>query len=123
MAKLLYRILFTIRYFYKAIIFQKNILTQHSELSHVNVNQRSALLILVPTAIPRRKQRDQVRGTWMKECNLLPFCACIFLTGRSTDETQNHAIRAEAEKHRDIIQSDIIDHYNNLTLKTMYLIQ
>ena len=93
-----------------------------SELSHVNEHSK-ALLILVPTSIPARARRDQVRRTWMSECNSLPFCACLFLTGQSTEEAENMAIRAEAERSRDIIQSDIIDSYNNLTLKTMYSVQ
>ena len=87
------------------------------------MNKNNALLILVPTAIPHREKRDQVRRTWMKECNSLPFCASVFLTGQSTSETENTAIRQEAEKRRDIIQTEIFDHYNNLTLKTMYSIQ
>ena len=94
-----------------------------AELYDIDDSNKNGLLILVPTAIAHLDRRNQVRQTWMHECNSLPFCACIFLTGLSKHEAENEIISTEAEKYKDIIQTAIIDHYNNLTLKTMFSIK
>ena len=45
------------------------------------------------------------------------------MVGNSKDEKEDTDIHLESNNHRDILQVDIVDHYHNLTLKSMLILQ
>ena len=82
-----------------------------------------SMLVLVQTSITHFDVRQEIRRTWKQDCDMVPFCACFFVAGRSRHETDNIRLRGEAVRHKDIVQMELVDAYHNLTLKTMFSIQ
>ncbi|XP_028271096.1 beta-1,3-galactosyltransferase 2-like [Parambassis ranga] len=79
------------------------------------------LVLMVPVAPHNVVARDAIRQTWGKE-NLVQGEAVItlFLLGISgTADVEK--LKQENEQHHDLIQSDFIDTYLNLTIKTMVI--
>ena len=81
------------------------------------------MMILVQSKITNSAVRKRIRETWKHECEASHFCSCIFVTGRSHKSKPNERLKEEAEKFQDIVQVDIEEAYNNLTLKTIFSIQ
>ena len=81
------------------------------------------MMILVQTSVDHLNVRESIRKTWKKDCDLVPFCACVFVTGTDRKESANIALAKEAKEHHDIVQMGVMEAYNNLTLKTMFSIQ
>ena len=82
-----------------------------------------SVLLAVITAAERTEQRKVIRETWCGRCNSLSNCYCIFVLGMPESFQENQDLVKEAEKERDILQFDMLDSYNNLTLKTMHSIR
>lgn len=58
--------------------------------------------------------RQTIRETWAR--GAVDVCVA-FCLGRPTDGGPRWL--RESERHGDVVQVDLVDHYNNLTLKTM----
>ncbi|XP_029298119.1 beta-1,3-galactosyltransferase 2-like [Cottoperca gobio] len=91
--------------------------------------QESPFLVLViPVAPNNREARDTIRNTWGKETTVLgQVVSRYFLLGLSKEEegteTLKEQVLQESQRHHDILQSDFLDSYNNLTIKTMVMFE
>lgn len=80
------------------------------------------IVFLVPVAPHQDAQREAVRKTWgAPGVDTLT----IFFLGTPEDSTQRsetqNKLEIESKKHGDIIQIDFIDSYQNLTIKTLMM--
>ncbi|XP_034738838.1 beta-1,3-galactosyltransferase 2-like isoform X2 [Etheostoma cragini] len=83
---------------------------------------------MIPVAPYNREARDVIRNTWGKETTVLGrVVSHFFLLGLSKEEdgteTIKEQVQQESQKHHDILQSDFLDSYNNLTIKTMVMFE
>ncbi|XP_054454142.1 beta-1,3-galactosyltransferase 2-like [Anoplopoma fimbria] len=86
------------------------------------------LVLMIPVAPHNSKARDMIRNTWGKETTVLGrVVSRYFLLGLTHDEggagTIKEQVIQESQRHHDIIQSDFLDSYNNLTIKTMVMFE
>lgn len=89
--------------------------------------QKPFLVLMVPVAPHNRIHRDIVRRTWGGESPVLDkVVSLFFLLGRhagdGAQQLQEQVLR-ESEEHQDLIQSDFLDCYKNLTIKTMVMLE
>ena len=78
------------------------------------------MLFLVKTAPRNFERRSTIRETWGKEGKLSDVMVrTVFLLGKSEKDIFQARLDEEDAKYGDIVQSNFIDTYNNLTLKTM----
>ncbi|XP_030227171.1 beta-1,3-galactosyltransferase 1 [Gadus morhua] len=88
-------------------------------------DQRPLLLALVPVAPGDRTSRDVVRRTWgakQQEGSARdPLLLTVFYVGVSSEPGVQGALVAESGDHGDIIQMDFVDSYQNLTIKTLMI--
>lgn len=86
-------------------------------------NDKPFLVLLVPVAPNNREARDAVRATWGSEKMVMDKVVSLFFLlgqpGHEGREELQQKIFQESEEHHDIIQSDFLDSYKNLTIKTM----
>ena len=56
---------------------------------------------------------------------MMPNCNCIFVLGRQVNRLaeMDESLRQEAAREKDILQIDMKEHYNNLTIKTIHMIK
>ncbi|XP_062281281.1 beta-1,3-galactosyltransferase 2-like [Scomber scombrus] len=87
--------------------------------------ERPFLVLMIPVAPHNRKARDAIRNTWGKETKVLgQVISHYFLLGRSTEaDGSEEQVLQESQKHHDILQSDFLDSYRNLTIKTMVMFE
>ncbi|KAJ3588739.1 hypothetical protein NHX12_009593 [Muraenolepis orangiensis] len=83
------------------------------------------LVLIVPVAPANWKARDAVRKTWGSETRVQgELVQTVFLLGLPSSGNivvqQEHVLK-ENLQHHDLIQSDFIDSYHNLTIKTMVI--
>ena len=83
----------------------------------------SSLLVAVTSAVHHQAMRSQIRSTWGRECLCLLNCHYVFIMGRSHSQEENLKVRQESLEHKDVLQVDFMDSYNNLTLKTLHSIR
>ncbi|KAM9719540.1 beta-1,3-galactosyltransferase 2-like [Menidia menidia] len=81
------------------------------------------LVLLVTTEARQVEARNAIRQTWGNE-SVAPALRLVrlFLLGKKDGELgrlQQSVLEAESQRHRDIIQQDFLDSYNNLTAKTL----
>ncbi|XP_032366797.1 beta-1,3-galactosyltransferase 2 isoform X2 [Etheostoma spectabile] len=86
------------------------------------------LVLMIPVAPHNREARDVIRNTWGKETTVLGrVVSHYFLLGLSKEEDGTETIKEqvlqESQTHHDILQSDFLDSYNNLTIKTMVMFE
>uniref|UniRef100_A0A8D3EE36 Hexosyltransferase n=1 Tax=Scophthalmus maximus TaxID=52904 RepID=A0A8D3EE36_SCOMX len=86
------------------------------------------LVLMIPVAPHNREARDAIRSTWGKETAVLGHVIShYFLLGQSTEgdasEVLERHLLQESRTHQDILQSDFMDSYNNLTIKTMVMFE
>ncbi|KAF7223646.1 UDP-GalNAc:beta-1,3-N-acetylgalactosaminyltransferase 1 [Nothobranchius furzeri] len=85
------------------------------------------LVMMVPTAPSEAMARDTIRKTWGSEKMVLgQLVETVFILGlpQGGDAYQlQESLKRENEQHRDIIQSSFLDSYNNLTIKTMVMLE
>ena len=82
------------------------------------------LLFAVTSAPGSFLARQGVRTSWgsgadKEEGN----SSVIFVVGRPKDQGLQVSLAKESEMHGDMLQMDFVDHYNNLTLKTVGLLK
>lgn len=81
------------------------------------------LVLLIATEARQVEARDAIRQTWGNG-SLTPGLGFIrlFLLGTNEGELgrlQQRTLESESLRHRDILQQDFLDTYNNLTIKTL----
>ncbi|KAG0720271.1 Beta-1,3-galactosyltransferase 5 [Chionoecetes opilio] len=81
------------------------------------------VLAMVITAVENFQQRDRVRTTWAKpEFFQYTGLKAVFVVGATNNETLQESLDEEIDAYEDIIQSDFIDTYRNLSYKTVSLL-
>ena len=83
---------------------------------------KSHILICVHSAVNSSERRNLIRRTWAKEQITLPT-KVIFLIGISFSDSDKNDILKESIQNQDLLQEDFIDTYNNLTLKSMFMLK
>ncbi|KAM7296828.1 beta-1,3-galactosyltransferase 1 isoform X1 [Ixodes scapularis] len=79
------------------------------------------LIVFVTSAPAHKSEREAIRNTWGLHSYLNHRSTkVLFLLGRSSKDTE---IKAESQVHNDIIQGDFVDSYDNLTLKSVMMLQ
>lgn len=91
-------------------------------------NDNFTLLILVCSSVRNYEQRKTIRETWgsmaTNTSNMGKDFRLAFLIGDvENDKVTNTELKEESRLHKDIIQEDFIDSYNNLTLKSVMLLK
>ncbi|KAM9460601.1 beta-1,3-galactosyltransferase 1-like isoform 1-T3 [Clarias gariepinus] len=90
-------------------------------------NEKPFLVLMVPVAPNNRESRDAVRTTWGSEKMVMDKVVSLFFLlgqpGHEGREEMQQKILQESEEHHDIIQSDFLDSYKNLTIKTMVIME
>ncbi|KAM3876849.1 beta-1,3-galactosyltransferase 2-like [Diretmus argenteus] len=89
--------------------------------------QKPFLVLVVPVAPHNREHRDTVRSTWGGERLVLGKVVNLFFllglhTGEGAEQIQQQ-LQQESREHQDLIQSDFLDCYKNLTIKTMVMLE
>jgi beta-1,3-galactosyltransferase 2 len=83
------------------------------------------LVLVVPVAPSNRKARDAIRKTWGTETlvqgELIQTVFLLGLPSRGNITEQQEHVSMENLQYHDLIQSDFTDSYNNLTIKTMVI--
>ena len=79
------------------------------------------LLSLVISAPGHNMSRDAIRAGWGSYTHGRKDMDVVFMVGRSEDHDED--IAQEAETHGDLVQMDIEDTYENLSLKTISALQ
>lgn len=93
-----------------------------------NADKLNSVFVVVVSAPRYFEKRDAIRRTWMKNLkdktvrNLVNVAGFAFLVGLADSENIQADIEKENRKHGDIIQVDILDTYNNLTLKSVSIL-
>ncbi|XP_029316019.1 beta-1,3-galactosyltransferase 2 [Cottoperca gobio] len=89
--------------------------------------QNPFLVLIVPLAPYNRAHRDIIRSSWGSEILVLgKVVKLFFLLGLQNGEgaQQLHEqLLQESREHHDLIQSDFLDCYKNLTIKTMVMLE
>lgn len=85
------------------------------------------LVLVVPVAPHNRAHRDVIRSTWGGESSILgKVVMLVFLlglhSGEAAEQLQEQLVQ-EDEEHQDLVQSDFLDCYKNLTIKTMVMLE
>ncbi|KAK8744597.1 hypothetical protein OTU49_000884, partial [Cherax quadricarinatus] len=93
----------------------------HEELCENN-GRELKVLVLITTAPDHEKHRTAVRQTW-GHFSLRKDVVMAFVIGRTTNFNVQSNIDKENELFGDIIQANFIDHYSNLTLKTVSMFE
>ncbi|GLD71416.1 beta-1,3-galactosyltransferase 2-like protein [Lates japonicus] len=89
--------------------------------------EKPYLVLIVPVAPANRAHRDVIRNTWGGESLVLGKVVKLFFllglqTGEGTEQLREQLLQ-ESTEHRDLIQSDFLDCYKNLTIKTMMMLE
>lgn len=83
-------------------------------------------LVLVQSAVKNFDRRSLVRDTWGSVCRhndsaagRAALCRLGFVLGTSPDPVLEYRLRDESSRHGDLVQSDFVDSYYNLSLSTV----
>ncbi|XP_051919937.1 beta-1,3-galactosyltransferase 2-like isoform X2 [Hippocampus zosterae] len=89
--------------------------------------QKPFVVLMVPVTPHNRRHRDIIRSTWGGESVVLDKVVNVFfLMGLHSGEPVEHLeeqLQQESKEHQDLIQSNFLDSYNNLTIKTMVMLE
>ncbi|XP_062250568.1 beta-1,3-galactosyltransferase 2-like [Platichthys flesus] len=90
--------------------------------------ERPFLVLMIPVAPHNRGARDVIRMTWGKNTTVQGHVVSYyFLLGLSEEgdgaEVLEEQLLDESWRHHDILQSDFMDSYKNLTIKTMVMFE
>ncbi|XP_060740173.1 beta-1,3-galactosyltransferase 2 [Tachysurus vachellii] len=108
--------------FYKQISpLSYTYLINQPDLCH---NRKPLLVLMIPVTSQDSESRAAIRKTWGQE-NLLPNVdiARVFFVGESSqhDPKLQDNLQDESLAYRDIVQMNFMDTYQNLTIKTMMI--
>ncbi|TRY62378.1 hypothetical protein DNTS_006568, partial [Danionella cerebrum] len=80
------------------------------------------LVFMVPVAPHQVDARNAIRSTWGNESTVQgKTILTLFLVGLTERQKTQEDVKEESRQHRDLIQSNFIDSYFNLTIKTMVI--
>lgn len=102
-----------------------NIKSCDNEGSNLN---KTTIFIAVVSAPDNFEKRNTIRATWKKHLKkdvvvgLMEVAGFAFLMGNTKDVRVQDAIEQENRNHSDIIQLNMMDSYENLTLKTVSIL-
>ncbi|KAK7137196.1 hypothetical protein R3I93_017311 [Phoxinus phoxinus] len=87
--------------------------------------QNPFLVLMVPVAPHQLEARNAIRSTWGNESTVqgkaVMTLFLVGLTGGSDSEKAQQQLEEESRQHRDLVQSNFVDSYFNLTIKTMVM--
>ncbi|XP_037380677.1 beta-1,3-galactosyltransferase 5-like [Talpa occidentalis] len=91
------------------------------QLPDMDCKQQPPFLVLLVTSSPHQtSERSAIRSTWGGDRTVGgKWIKSFFLLGTTSSWNVSLAVAQESQQHRDIIQKDFVDVYDNLTLKTM----
>ncbi|KAM4630172.1 beta-1,3-galactosyltransferase 1-like [Polymixia lowei] len=89
--------------------------------------QKPFLVLVVPVAPHNRAHRDTIRSTWGSENLILGKVVNLFFLlglpiGEGAEQVQQQVLQ-ESREYQDLLQSDFLDCYKNLTIKTMVMLE
>ncbi|KAL6733324.1 hypothetical protein Aduo_003977 [Ancylostoma duodenale] len=86
--------------------------------------QQQKILVLVPSSVNNRENRNVWRRTYGQPSNKEEFgYTAIFCIGTSQDPNDQNRLLEEAMDYGDILQADFVDSYRNLTVKMLSAIR
>ena len=80
------------------------------------------LLVIIHSHPSHRYRRNAIRDTWgsiVKDYTLQQRVVFLFILGSSKSQIESQAIVREVSIYRDIVQYELMDNYNNLTVKSV----
>ncbi|KAI1286902.1 Beta-1,3-galactosyltransferase 2 [Halotydeus destructor] len=80
------------------------------------------LMVVVTSAVTHFQARQAIRDTW-GALAVTNGSRLLFLLGSTVNETVQHHAAREEFQYKDVLQGHFIDHYSNLTLKTISLMR
>ncbi|XP_021325280.1 beta-1,3-galactosyltransferase 2 [Danio rerio] len=95
------------------------IIDEHEKCKQIN----PFVVFMVPVALYQREARNAIRSTWGNETTVqgktVLTLFVVGLTVGADSEKAQQQLEEESRQHRDLIQSNFVDSYFNLTIKTM----
>ncbi|XP_026053895.1 beta-1,3-galactosyltransferase 1-like [Carassius auratus] len=80
------------------------------------------LVLMVPVAPHEVNARNAIRSTWGTESSVQGKAVLtLFLVGLTGGAEAQQKMEEESRQHRDLVQSNFVDSYFNLTIKTMVI--
>ncbi|XP_026091245.1 beta-1,3-galactosyltransferase 2-like [Carassius auratus] len=80
------------------------------------------LVFMVPVAAHQVEARNAIRSTWGNESSVQGKAVLtLFLVGLTGGPEAQQKLEEESRQHRDLVQSNFVDSYFNLTIKTMVI--
>ncbi|XP_026053892.1 beta-1,3-galactosyltransferase 1-like isoform X1 [Carassius auratus] len=80
------------------------------------------LVLMVPVAPHEVNARNAIRSTWGTESSVQGKAVLtLFLVGLTGGAEAQQQLEEESRQHRDLVQSNFVDSYFNLTIKTMVI--
>uniref|UniRef100_A0A8C1ALI9 Hexosyltransferase n=1 Tax=Cyprinus carpio carpio TaxID=630221 RepID=A0A8C1ALI9_CYPCA len=97
------------------------ILDQPKKCEH----QKPFVVVIVPVAPQNTEARNAIRTTWgSDELVWDKLVLVLFLLGsQSANETLQEQLQNESREYQDLLQSNFLDSYRNLTIKTMVMME
>ncbi|XP_054636463.1 beta-1,3-galactosyltransferase 2-like isoform X2 [Dunckerocampus dactyliophorus] len=94
------------------------------DVGDVCKNNTPFLVLMVPVSPGNVEARDAIRRTWGKE-NVVQGerVRTLFMLGLAGGAVQQQKVLQESKLHCDLIQSNFVDTYVNLTIKTMVIME
>ncbi|KAL0159946.1 hypothetical protein M9458_043671, partial [Cirrhinus mrigala] len=84
--------------------------------------QNPFLVLIVPVAPHQVDARNAIRSTWGNESSVQgKAVVTLFLVGLPGRSKAQQQLEEESRQHRDLLQSNFVDSYFNLTIKTMLI--
>ncbi|XP_073700983.1 beta-1,3-galactosyltransferase 1-like [Garra rufa] len=84
--------------------------------------QNPFLVLMVPVAPHQVDARNAIRSTWGNESSVQgKKLLTLFLVGLTGGPEAQQQLEEESRQHRDLVQSNFVDSYFNLTIKTMVI--
>ncbi|XP_061839824.1 beta-1,3-galactosyltransferase 1-like isoform X1 [Nerophis lumbriciformis] len=94
------------------------------DVGDVCKNNTPFLVLMVPVAPGNKEARDAIRLTWGKENPVQgETILTLFMLGLAGGAEQQQKVLQENKLHHDLIQSNFVDSYLNLTIKTMVIME
>ncbi|KAL1251176.1 hypothetical protein QQF64_018972 [Cirrhinus molitorella] len=85
--------------------------------------QNPFLVLMVPVAPHQVDARNAIRSTWGNESSVQGKAVLtLFLVGLTGGPEAQQQLEEESRQHRDLVQSNFVDSYFNLTIKTMVIL-
>ena len=84
----------------------------------------SISFIFFSATSPKHKSlRNSIRSSWGSLCRRMEWCSYVFIVGFSLNNMIETQIKEEYFEYRDILKEPFADTYNNLTLKSVFILK